>query len=190
MLLIFYCWTHTVTLCWRPGLLKHMMMSTENLLGWDFMVSSKSFSQKLAAADFAQRGYKDLIVGGCNRKANNTIRSPALLPIIWTMTSPSPARPVCCLGTYENERTSVFTTFQTNHQICLISLFWLVCFSSNIQPQRLVPDVSLFFHFLSSAHSQGSQKVWTLWLNSVVLCGLGQPPSDSSNRVSQTEKVN
>lgn len=197
MLLIFYCWTHTVserdTLFWRPGLLKHMMMSTENLLGWDFMVSSKSFLQKLSLADFAQRWYKDVIVGGCDRKANDTIRSSALLPIIWTMTSPSPAPPVCGLGTYENERTSqfsVFTTFQTNHQICLISLFWLVCFSSNIQPQRLVPDVSLFFHFLPCAPSQGSQKVWTMWLNSVVLCGLGQPPSDSSNCVSQTEKAN
>lgn len=170
-----------------------MMMSTENLLGWDFMVSSKSFLQKLALADFAQRGYKDLIVGGCNRKANNTIRSSALLPISWTMTSPSPAPPACCLGTYENERTSqfsVFTTFQTNHQISLISLFCLVCFSSDIQPQRLVPDVSLFFHFLLSAPSQGSQKVWTLWLNRVVLCGLGQPLSDSLNRVNQTVKVN
>lgn len=148
---------------------------------------------KTSSADFAQRGYKDLIVGGCNRKVNNTVRSSASLPIVWTMTSPSPTPPTCCLGRYENERTSqfsVFTTFQTNHQICLISFFWLICFSSNIQAQRLVPDVSLFFHFLPSVPLQGSQKVWTLWLNSVVLCGLGQPPSDSSNRVSQTEKLN
>lgn len=74
MLLIFYCWTHTVSE--RDTLLTSWPAEAHDDEHWEsFKLSFHGFFQELFTKTC--RGYKDLTVGGCKRKANNAIRSSA-----------------------------------------------------------------------------------------------------------------